>query len=145
MLRFQVGEVGEAVGAADGLQVEFEVILLALVEYLEQETTERFARGAGEALAPPDRAERVVAPVALLHRLLELAAQGVGAAQRLLDARRFRLAEGVVEVGVQLFACDRGHGVAGFGQESAILIRSCRASGVKEEPTGHERRGEEWD
>src|SRR5262249_50797526 len=37
------------------------------------------------------------------------AAQGVGGAQGLLDARGFALGQGVVEVGVELFAADVAH------------------------------------
>ena len=56
----QVGEVGQAVGAGDGLQVEFDVVLEFIVEHLEEVAAELLAGRAGETFAAPDGAEGVI-------------------------------------------------------------------------------------
>src|SRR5579885_3676187 len=76
----QVSEVGQAVGAGDRLQVEFDVVLHLVVEDLQEIAAELLAGRASEALAAPDRAERVFAAVALLHGLAQGAPQRLGVA-----------------------------------------------------------------
>src|SRR5262249_52802795 len=71
LLGLQVSQVGQTIRAADDFEVEAEVIALTVVEHVEHVAAELFARRAGEPLAPPDGAERVLAPVTLLHRLAQ--------------------------------------------------------------------------
>ena len=90
----QVGQVGRAVGTADRLEVEVDVLLPRLVVHLEEVTAQLLARQTGQPLAPPDGAERVLAAVALLHGLAQRPLQGVRTAQGLLHPRHFGVASG---------------------------------------------------
>src|SRR5207253_311423 len=64
--RLQVGQVGEAVRAADGVEVKVDVVAPSGVEGAQQEAAELVACGTTQALAPPDGAEGVLTAVALL-------------------------------------------------------------------------------
>src|SRR5262249_45979473 len=90
--RLQVGQVGHAVRAADRVQVEVDIILRPLVEDLEKIAAQLLARRAGQALAPPDGAEGMIAAVPLLHGLPQDPAQRLGVTQCLLDAGRLGVA-----------------------------------------------------
>src|SRR5581483_5828239 len=109
----QVGQVGQAERAADGAQVELDVILEVRVEGLEQGRAELLAGRAAQPGPPPDGADGVLAAVAPLHDQPELAAQGVGGAQGLLDGGQLAVSQGVVEVRPEVLAGDLGHGLSG--------------------------------
>jgi hypothetical protein len=106
----EVGEIGLAERAGDGLQVELDVILEAGFEGLEEVGTELLAGRATQPLPPPDGPDCVFAAVALLEHHRELAAEAVGITEGLLDASRLGVGEGIIGVGAEVLAGDLGHG-----------------------------------
>jgi hypothetical protein len=106
----QVGEVGLAKRAGDRLQVEFDVILVARFEGLQEVRTKLLAGRAAESMPPPDGPDGMFAAVAFLNAHGQLAAKPVGIAEGLFDPGRLSVGEGIVEVAAQVFAGDLGHG-----------------------------------
>ena len=66
--RLQISQICLAVGAADGADVELDVILDFRVEHLQNKVAKLLARWTAEPAAPPDRAGRVFAAIAFLHQ-----------------------------------------------------------------------------
>src|SRR5438445_9368553 len=71
----QVVEIGAAIGAADVVEVEADVVFEAGVERAEEVAAELVARRATDALAPPDGPDRVFAAIDLFEDFLKLLAE----------------------------------------------------------------------
>src|SRR5688572_23828978 len=63
LLAAKVFEIGEAVAAADGLEVEIDELGMSRIESPEEVAAELLARWAGKTMAPPDFANAVNAGV----------------------------------------------------------------------------------
>src|SRR5262249_46270054 len=106
---FQVVEVGLAVRAADGFEVEFDVVFEPGVDRAEQVAAELLARRATDPVPTPDRPDRVLAAVHLLEHLLQLTPHGRELPQGPLDQSRLLLGQSVVQVVAEHLPGDVGH------------------------------------
>ncbi len=77
LLVLQIGQIRLAEGAADGLEVELDVALLVLGEHAQQEAAELLAARTAQAMAPPDRADAMLAAIAFLRQEAKLLAERV--------------------------------------------------------------------
>jgi hypothetical protein len=100
--RLQIRQIGKAKSATDGLQVEFDVVVLAAIKYLQEIIAQEFAAWTRQTAAAPDSPDAVLAPIALLHHAAQLHPEHVGLAERLLHVGRFAVTQGVIQVRGQL-------------------------------------------
>src|SRR5262245_44747502 len=89
--------------------MKFDVILQPIVENLQQIAAELLASWAAKPFSPPNSANGMLAPIALLHNDAQHAAKGLGFAQGLFHADGFRFTQPIIKIGVEQFAIDAGH------------------------------------
>ena len=104
LLGLQVDQVGLAVDAATVLRWKSRYSCSSGSSTLEEVVAEFFPAGAGEPVRTARCAEGVLAAIAIEDDLLQGLAQPIRVAQGLLDLGRLGVAQGVVEVRMQLFA-----------------------------------------
>ena len=110
LLGFKVSQIGRAEPAANGVDMEADVIRLLVRKDAKQVTTKLLTRGAAQPLTPPNLAQRVNSRIAPAIDLRQPLRQLRLRTQRALDCRHLLNGQRLVEVSFQFGRAEgKGH------------------------------------
>jgi len=121
VLATEILEARLAAAAGDGFEMEFDVTVEPRIEDAQQMAAELLARGAGESMTPPHRAQRMNARVAAADGRGESLLQRIITAKRGLQRGHPLGRKGFVEKAFE-FSVRNGHWSAVSGPLSVVFV-----------------------